>query len=158
MTSLTLNQNDETTQHNLPNFTADIIEPNKLISSQTTITTPSGVTKLKDRNMIDVFCPISNAQIHEKYSCSLFNVTKRNNKFYILQVLKDNEGDYYLYIRYGANDRIGGTVNCKPCKDEITAVNLFKKQFKLKTDRDWSQTNNGDSPFQNTNHYAYSLA
>ena len=66
------------------------------------------------------------------------NLFQNNNKFFILQVIKENNADvFYTWVRWG---RVGykGQVNLIPCGgDEAKAIAAFEKKFQEKTKNKW---------------------
>lgn len=73
------------------------------------------------------------------YTCTLnqTNVEANNNKFYIMQILEnDNAKEYLLYIRYG---RIGddGRKSHDTYSEKYMVINKFCSQFKTKTGNIW---------------------
>lgn len=63
------------------------------------------------------------------------NIGDNNNKFYIIQLITDNNL-YYVWTRWG---RVGenGANNLENCGDLKSGVAEFKKKFKLKTSNNW---------------------
>lgn len=72
------------------------------------------------------------------YSCTLNQtvIKDNNNKFYIMQIIKLDNGKYCHYIRYG---RIGykGTASYDDFGSTNLAIASFKEQFKKKTGNKW---------------------
>lgn len=76
------------------------------------------------------------------YSCTLnqTDIAKNNNKFYTMQLVKDNN-NYILYIRYGRVGEIG-TVITKIFSTENDGISGFKTQFQTKTKNKWDNVDN----------------
>jgi poly [ADP-ribose] polymerase len=69
------------------------------------------------------------------------NIGQNNNKYYVIQLLKDTGGSYYVWNRWG---RVGekGQNALKPFGGNINgAINEFKKKFKEKTKNNWENRN-----------------
>ena len=71
------------------------------------------------------------------------NLFQNNNKFFILQVIKEVQTDvFYTWIRWG---RVGykGQVNLISCGgDEAKAIAALEKKFQEKTKNKWSERDN----------------
>jgi len=96
--------------------------------------------------LIDPHCQYQSGTLVENYgaiySCTLnqTNISNNNNKFYIMQVIK-NGSSFYVFIRYG---RIGevGTISNKSFPSQDDAVRFFEKQFNTKTGNSWTNRAN----------------
>ena len=70
----------------------------------------------------------------ECYSVMLnqVNIGQNFNKFYIMQILKTDEGEYYFFCRWG---RVGvpGQTMARNCISLTSAVADYKKKYKDKT-------------------------
>lgn len=94
-------------------------------------------------NIVDEYCSLPSVNIHKSgkilYACRLnqTNLTKNNNKFYIIQLLSDGSGKFYLYCRYG---RVGekGIFSYSIHFSEHVAVREFQKKFRIKTGNQWT--------------------
>jgi predicted DNA-binding WGR domain protein len=88
-------------------------------------------------SLIDEHCKYKNAEIFKDFYCTLTQtmIAKNKNKFYIMQLLKLNNG-YIHYIRYG---RIGetGKMIYRIFNLEQDAIKSFVTQFKTKTKNNW---------------------
>jgi poly [ADP-ribose] polymerase len=84
-------------------------------------------------SVIDEYCNVS-GNIIEPYTCTLnqTDVESNKNKFYIMQLIKNSDSNYYVYIRYG---RVGepGMIITHNYTDQSDAIEFFSKQFKTKT-------------------------
>ncbi|XP_066950265.1 protein mono-ADP-ribosyltransferase PARP3-like [Macrobrachium rosenbergii] len=80
---------------------------------------------------------IAKGEIYEDYTCMLnqTNIGHNNNKFYIIQVVKDGK-KFICFTRWG---RVGETgQNSIDYQDNAeAAIKAFKKKFKDKTKNDW---------------------
>lgn len=76
-------------------------------------------------------------KVHEDYAVVLnqTNIGENNNKFYIIQLLTDNNL-YYVWTRWG---RVGenGLNNLANCGDLKSGISEYKKKFKAKTGNKW---------------------
>lgn len=83
------------------------------------------------------------------------------DKFYILQVISDDKGEFYVYKRYGSNKKIGGNIECKPCgngeEGYKKSIAEFKKIFKSKVYEEWDDVKNGKVKIVEKN-YRYCIA
>jgi predicted DNA-binding WGR domain protein len=66
------------------------------------------------------------------------NVGANNNKFYIIQVLADENDKHYCWTRWG---RVGepGQNKLDPCGTLVAAISAFEKKFKEKTQNTWDK-------------------
>lgn len=91
--------------------------------------------------LLDSHCKYQTAEVVEDYDCTL-NMTDlkvNNNKFYIMQVIKDNN-NYYTYIRYG---RIGEVGRISYQNNTLEGcISKFLTQFKSKTKNNWTSRSN----------------
>ncbi|XP_047438178.1 protein mono-ADP-ribosyltransferase PARP3 [Mugil cephalus] len=99
--------------------------------------------QVKSKRKVDEHCPLSSsAEVHEDYDCMLnqTNVGHNNNKFYVIQVIKDKK-KYYSWNRWG---RVGeqGQHKLNPFDGYEKAVKDFEKKFKDKTKNNWSDREN----------------
>jgi predicted DNA-binding WGR domain protein len=76
-------------------------------------------------------------KVHEDYATVLnqTNIEGNNNKFYIIQLITDNNL-YYVWTRWG---RVGenGSNNLENCGNLKSGIAEFKKKFKAKTGNKW---------------------
>ncbi|KAK4338120.1 hypothetical protein RND71_042607 [Anisodus tanguticus] len=80
-------------------------------------------------------------QGNEIYDATLnqTNVGNNNNKFYIIQVLEnDNGGNFLVYIRWGRVGAKGGTKINGPYMSPDDAISEFESKFYEKTNNYWS--------------------
>ena len=88
---------------------------------------------------VEIFCESSNG---DPYACTLnqTNIAQNNNKFFVIQVLKDTKTDhYYTWIRWG---RVGyhGQTALNDCGGDVErAISIFEKKFSDKTKNNWSE-------------------
>jgi predicted DNA-binding WGR domain protein len=80
-------------------------------------------------------------KVVEEYATVLnqTNITDNNNKFYIIQLLVDNDDKYYVWTRWG---RVGenGQNNIDEFDDvKKDAIEEYKKKFKTKTGNKWEK-------------------
>jgi len=80
------------------------------------------------------------------YDCILnqTNVDVNNNKFYLMQLIKGDNGKYTVWIRYG---RVGikGAIRPLTFDKEEEAIAMFMKQFRSKTGNKWSENRNEET-------------
>jgi poly [ADP-ribose] polymerase len=80
-----------------------------------------------------------NYNIYEDYAVILnqTNIGGNNNKFYIIQLLQNKEGSFFVWTRWG---RVGenGLFNIESFSSQNSAENEFLKKFKSKTGNKWS--------------------
>jgi poly [ADP-ribose] polymerase len=93
-------------------------------------------------DLLDKYCTISGATVLDNgqgpLSCTLnqTNIGNNNNKFYIIQLVKDMYGTFYLYSRYGRVGERGTPQNT--CYGMLEhAIKEFKKRFRSKTGNTW---------------------
>jgi predicted DNA-binding WGR domain protein len=82
---------------------------------------------------------VPTATIHNDFSATLNQVDIKNNanKFYIVQVLKDDQNKFHVWTRYG---RVGAKGTYKVMSLlEAPAIREFKRLFASKTGNIWSQ-------------------
>ena len=88
---------------------------------------------------VEIFCESSTG---DPYACTLnqTNIAQNNNKFFVIQVLKDTKTDhYYTWIRWG---RVGyhGQTALNDCGGDVErAISIFEKKFSDKTRNNWSE-------------------
>ncbi|KAG9353256.1 hypothetical protein JZ751_017832 [Albula glossodonta] len=95
----------------------------------------------KGKRKPDTCCGLQ-AEVHEDYDCMLnqTNIGQNNNKFYVIQVLKDGT-NYYCWTRWGRVGEVGQSKMSQfPSPDK--AVAEFQKKFKDKTKNNWSDRDN----------------
>lgn len=77
------------------------------------------------------------------YDCMLnqTNIDVNNNKFYLMQLIKEDNGKFTVWIRYG---RVGAKGVTRPLTydNEDEAISMFIKQFKSKTGNNWDIKSN----------------
>ena len=99
--------------------------------------------KISNGHLIDKHCTVKGELVDDNgvYSCTLnqTDINSNKNKFYIMQLICQNQNSYLLFIRYG---RIGN--NGKIITKTFTIDNgkyEFEKIFKTKTGNNWSERN-----------------
>ena len=88
---------------------------------------------------VGIFCNTSDGT---PYACVLnqTNIAQNNNKFFVIQVLKDLDLEhYYAWIRWGRVGYHGQTALTDCGKDSEKAVSIFSKKFSDKTKNDWNE-------------------
>ncbi|KAG7495173.1 hypothetical protein JOB18_045481 [Solea senegalensis] len=99
--------------------------------------------QVKGRRKVDEQCSLSDSgEIHEDYDCMLnqTNVGHNNNKFYVIQVIKEIN-QFYTWNRWGRVGEVGQSkLNCYTKLEQ--AVKDFEKKFKDKTKNNWSDRTN----------------
>jgi len=76
------------------------------------------------------------------YACVLnqTNISQNNNKFFIIQVIKENKANkFYAWIRWGRVGYTGQTALTDCGKDVQKAISIFEKKFLDKTKNKWSE-------------------
>uniref|UniRef100_A0A674NQ20 Poly (ADP-ribose) polymerase family, member 3 n=1 Tax=Takifugu rubripes TaxID=31033 RepID=A0A674NQ20_TAKRU len=99
--------------------------------------------QVKGRRKVDEHCQVSaSAEVHEDYDCMLnqTNIGQNNNKFYVIQVIKDNNR-FYSWNRWGRVGEVGQS-KLSPFDKLEKAVKDFEKKFKDKTKNSWSDRSN----------------
>ncbi|XP_031706021.1 protein mono-ADP-ribosyltransferase PARP3 [Anarrhichthys ocellatus] len=99
--------------------------------------------QLQGKRKVDEYCSLtSSAEVHEDYDCMLnqTNIGQNNNKFYVAQVVKENNS-YYTWNRWGRVGEVGQSKLNKFNEPE-KAVKDFEKKFKDKTKNNWSDRSN----------------
>ncbi|RVE73390.1 hypothetical protein OJAV_G00049050 [Oryzias javanicus] len=91
---------------------------------------------------VDEHCPLAGGEVYEDYACMLnqTNIGHNNNKFYIIQVIKEKK-KFYSYNRWGRVGEVGQD-KLNPFDTPEKAVKDFEKKFKDKTKNDWSNRSN----------------
>ena len=110
---------------------------------------PSVSKKTKSSLSCDKFCPkfgsveiFCESSTGDPYACTLnqTNIAQNNNKFFVIQVLKDTKNDhYYTWIRWG---RVGyhGQTALNDCGGDVEkAISIFEKKFSDKTKNSWHE-------------------
>ncbi|KAM8867700.1 protein mono-ADP-ribosyltransferase PARP3 [Synchiropus picturatus] len=97
----------------------------------------------KGKRKMDDHCTLpSSTEVHEDYDCMLnqTNIGNNNNKFYVIQVLKDQKS-FYTWNRWG---RVGekGQSKLSPFDNVANAIKDFEKKFKDKTQNNWNDREN----------------
>uniref|UniRef100_A0A671Q956 Poly [ADP-ribose] polymerase n=1 Tax=Sinocyclocheilus anshuiensis TaxID=1608454 RepID=A0A671Q956_9TELE len=79
----------------------------------------------------DIFCRLSNAEVHEDYDCMLnqTNIGNNNNKFYVIQISSGKLGE-------------SGRINLAGPSTADVAIKSFEKKFEEKTKNNWSDREN----------------
>ncbi|KAM8916475.1 protein mono-ADP-ribosyltransferase PARP3 [Spinachia spinachia] len=100
-------------------------------------------SQVKAKRSVDEHCSLpSSSEVHEDYGCMLnqTNIGNNNNKFYVIQVIKD-QSCYYTWTRWG---RVGerGQSKLNTFNESEEAVKDFEKKFKDKTKNNWSDRSN----------------
>jgi poly [ADP-ribose] polymerase len=92
---------------------------------------------------LDKFCTLDDVSVFKditgSYSCTLnqTNIRNNNNKFYIIQLLKNNGYDgFCVYSRHGRVGEKGISQSSYP-RSRITGIKEFKKKFRTKTGNNW---------------------
>ncbi|XP_029991389.1 protein mono-ADP-ribosyltransferase PARP3-like [Sphaeramia orbicularis] len=77
-------------------------------------------------------------EVYEDYDCMLnqTNIGHNNNKFYVIQVLKDGN-QFYAWNRWGRVGEVGQS-KLSPFPNPESAIKDFEKKFKDKTKNNWS--------------------
>ncbi|XP_015243834.1 PREDICTED: poly [ADP-ribose] polymerase 3 [Cyprinodon variegatus] len=98
--------------------------------------------QMKGKRKVDEHCYLSSAEVHEDYDCMLnqTNIGNNNNKFYVIQVVKENNS-YYSWNRWGRVGEMGQSKLTAFDKVE-SAVKDFEKKFKDKTKNNWADRMN----------------
>ncbi|XP_078104592.1 protein mono-ADP-ribosyltransferase PARP3 [Sander vitreus] len=95
-------------------------------------------TQVKGKRKVDEYVTTFTGEVHKDYDCMLnqTNIGNNNNKFYVIQVLKNNT-DYCTWNRWG---RVGERGQMKLTRFDTleNAVKDFEKKFKDKTKNNWS--------------------
>lgn len=95
--------------------------------------------QVKGKRKVDEHCSLSSSgEIYEDYDCMLnqTNIGHNNNKFYVIQVIKD-KSSYYSWNRWGRVGEVGQS-KISRFSDAEQAVKDFEKKFKDKTKNNWS--------------------
>ncbi|KAK8726876.1 hypothetical protein OTU49_010108 [Cherax quadricarinatus] len=114
----------------------------------TNIPVKSGIDRavvMKGRAAVDALCPIAKqSHVYEEdddiWDCMLnqTNIQNNNNKYYLIQLLKDDSCDSYcVWMRWG---RVGanGQNSLVPCGSDCEkAKGIFRKKFSDKTKNEW---------------------
>ncbi|XP_042351554.1 protein mono-ADP-ribosyltransferase PARP3 [Plectropomus leopardus] len=97
--------------------------------------------QVKGKRKVDEHCSVS-GEVHEDYDCMLnqTNIGHNNNKFYVIQVIKD-KNTYYSWNRWGRVGEVGQS-KLNKFDDPEKAVKDFEKKFKDKTKNNWSDRSN----------------
>ncbi|XP_072308784.1 protein mono-ADP-ribosyltransferase PARP3 [Eucyclogobius newberryi] len=96
----------------------------------------------KGKRNVDEFC-FADGEVYEDYDCMLnqTNIGHNNNKFYVIQLVKEGPERFHTWTRWG---RVGETGQNK--LNTFTAVEPaikeFEKKFKEKTKNSWSDRDN----------------
>ena len=70
------------------------------------------------------------------------NIGHNNNKFYVIQLLKQKVlPEYKVWTRWGRVGEVGSSAD-KHCTTMNDAIKEFKKKFKDKTKNDWDKRSN----------------
>jgi predicted DNA-binding WGR domain protein len=93
----------------------------------------------------DTNCPLQAAQIHDGHGCMLnqVDIGRNENKFYQLQVIKTQSGQFFLWKRWGRVGQVGQH-SLSPPGSQSSAISAFRKGFKDKTGLSW-EDRDGDS-------------
>ncbi|XP_006169402.1 protein mono-ADP-ribosyltransferase PARP3 [Tupaia chinensis] len=91
---------------------------------------------------VDPACPLSSdpgTQVHEDYDCTLnqTNIGSNNNKFYIIQLLKEGAG-FACWNRWGRVGEVGQSKISRFTQLE-DARKDFEKKFRDKTKNNWAE-------------------
>ncbi|XP_067361545.1 protein mono-ADP-ribosyltransferase PARP3 isoform X2 [Channa argus] len=99
--------------------------------------------QVKGKRKVDDHCSLSDrGQVFEDYDCMLnqTNVGNNNNKFYVIQVIKESR-KYYTWNRWGRVGEVGQS-KLNPFDKPENAIKDFEKKFKDKTKNNWSDRMN----------------
>ncbi|KAK7496119.1 hypothetical protein BaRGS_00012529 [Batillaria attramentaria] len=99
----------------------------------------------KKKHKPDALCPVGgNCTVHEDYDAMLnqTNIGHNNNKYYIIQVLKDKIGRFYAWNRWGRVGEPGANALKGPFGNPTDAVKDFEKKFSDKTKNKWADREN----------------
>ncbi|XP_056158080.1 protein mono-ADP-ribosyltransferase PARP3 [Lampris incognitus] len=91
------------------------------------------------KRKVDEHCELSGAaEVYEDYDCMLnqTNIGNNNNKFYVIQVLKESS-HYYCWNRWGRVGETGQSKLSSGFDNPEAAVKDFEKKFKDKTKNNW---------------------
>lgn len=94
------------------------------------------------KRKVDEYCSVSDGEVYEDYDCMLnqTNVGQNNNKFYVIQVIKQNN-KYFSWNRWGRVGEVGQS-KLNPFSKPADAIKDFEKKFKDKTKNNWSDRSN----------------
>lgn len=97
--------------------------------------------QVKGKRKVDEHCSVS-GEVHEDYDCMLnqTNIGHNNNKFYVIQVIKQNKS-YYTWNRWGRVGEVGQS-KLSVFNNPESAIKDFEKKFKDKTKNNWSDRAN----------------
>ncbi|XP_071781970.1 protein mono-ADP-ribosyltransferase PARP3 [Centroberyx gerrardi] len=98
--------------------------------------------QVKGKRKVDEHCSQS-GEVYEDYDCMLnqTNIGHNNNKFYVIQVIKDKK-HYYCWNRWGRVGEVGQSKLSASFDKPENAVKDFEKKFKDKTKNNWSDRMN----------------
>lgn len=87
----------------------------------------------------DSYCGVFGATVHEDYDAMLnqTNIGHNNNKYYVIQVVKDGAGRFYAWNRWGRVGEPGQNALKGPFGTPDNAIKDFEKKFKDKTRNSW---------------------
>ncbi|KAL8585846.1 hypothetical protein ACOMHN_040071 [Nucella lapillus] len=88
----------------------------------------------------DANCHVNGATVHEDYDAMLnqTNIGHNNNKYYIIQVVTDSAGRFYVWNRWGRVGESGQNSLKGPFGTADNAIKDFEKKFKDKTKNNWA--------------------
>lgn len=95
--------------------------------------------QVKKNRKVDEHCCLSGSgEVYEDYDCMLnqTNIGHNNNKFYVVQVVKE-DNTYYSWNRWGRVGEVGQS-KLNSFDTPENAVKDFEKKFKDKTKNNWS--------------------
>lgn len=95
----------------------------------------------KKKHKPDALCPIgSTSTVHEDFDAMLnqTNIGHNNNKYYIIQVLKDRLGRFFAWNRWGRVGEPGQNALKGPFGSADNAIKDFEKKFSDKTKNKWA--------------------
>uniref|UniRef100_A0A667WW04 Poly [ADP-ribose] polymerase n=1 Tax=Myripristis murdjan TaxID=586833 RepID=A0A667WW04_9TELE len=96
--------------------------------------------QVKGKKKVDEHCSLSGSgEVYEDYDCMLnqTNIGNNNNKFYVIQVIKQNK-QYYSWNRWGRVGEVGQSKLSAGSTNPENAIKDFEKKFKDKTKNNWS--------------------
>lgn len=97
--------------------------------------------QVRGKRNVDEHCTVK-GEVHEDYDCMLnqTNVGQNNNKFYVIQVIQQNN-KYFSWNRWGRVGEVGQS-KLNPFNKLEDAIKDFEKKFKDKTKNNWSDRSN----------------
>lgn len=84
---------------------------------------------------VDEHCELVDCELFEDYRCLLNQIDGKSDKFYLIQLLTNEDG-HYVWTRWGKNGTSGQSKLEGPIK-QAQAVKNFEKKFRDKTKNKW---------------------